>query len=391
MRPMALVAASLLSLGCGGHGSTGPSAPGRLRIVVTTDGSPADPDGYIVTLDDSAPAAIETTDTLVLDNLSSGPHSLFLSGIATNCWPDRDNAEAVSVPSNGELVWQRRITCEELPPPLTGMIAFTRSLASDSMDVFLMKADGSGQLNLTNHPANDWNAQISPDGRFLVFVSDRTHPTGIYRIRSDGRGVTRISPPDRPAYWPTWSPDGMRVAFHVDWPADFVDINAITAEGSALANLTPFTYSAWGPAWSPDGRRIAFSTDREISLGQAIGVQLYILDLQTLNAGRVSANDNSGYANADWAPDGQRLAFDRNDSSPSRSNVFTMAPNGTGLAQLTSSGVDFDPAWSPDGAKIAFVSERDGRRQIYIMAADGSGAINVSHRSWSDEAPDWSP
>jgi TolB protein len=259
------------------------------------------------------------------------------------------------------------------------------------MDVFLMKADGSGQLNLTNHPANDWNAQISPDGRFLVFVSDRTHPTGIYRIRSDGRGVTRISPSDRPAYWPTWSPDGMRVAFHVDWPADFVDINAITAEGSALANLTPFTYSAWGPAWSPDGRRIAFSTDREISLGQAIGVQLYILDLQTLNAGRVSANDNSGYANADWAPDGQRLAFDRNDSSPSRSNVFTMAPNGTGLAQLTSSGVDFDPAWSPDGAKIAFVSERDGRRQIYIMAADGSGAINVSHRSWSDEAPDWSP
>jgi TolB protein len=68
-----------------------------------------------------------------------------------------------------------------------------------------------------------------------------------------------------------------------------------------------------------------------------------------------------------------------------------MAPNGTGLAQLTSSGVDFDPAWSPDGAKIAFVSERDGRRQIYIMAADGSGAINVSNRSWSDEAPDWSP
>jgi TolB protein len=386
----ALAAASLFGLACGGDDSTGPGDAGRLRIIVTTEGSPLDPDGYLMMVDDLPPAVVGIADTVILD-VGSGSHSLFLTGIAANCWPDRDNMEYISLPRNREQVWQRQITCEELPPPLTGTIAFTRSVAPDIGDVFLMKEDGSGQINLTNHPAYDANAQISPDGRLLAFVSDRANPTGIYRIRPDGRGVTRLSPPDRAAYWPAWSPDGMRVAFTAELFGDFSDINVVSVDGSRLTNLTPFDYSAFASTWSPDGRYMVFCTDREITLGQAVGVQLHILDLQTLRAGRLSANDSSGYLDPDWAPNGQSLAFDRNDSDPSRSNVFTMATNGTGVTQLTTTNVDFDPAWSPDGAKIAFVSERDGRRQIYVMNANGTGAINLSNGSESDVDPDWSP
>ena len=69
-----------------------------------------------------------------------------------------------------------------------------------------------------------------------------------------------------------------------------------------------------------------------------------------------------------------------------------MNADGSGQTRLTSNSVgDYEPAWSTDGAKIAFTSEGDGKTEIYVMNADGTGQTNLTNNDGYDSAPSWSP
>ena len=81
-----------------------------------------------------------------------------------------------------------------------------------------------------------------------------------------------------------------------------------------------------------------------------------------------------------WSPDGRKLAFvsDRDGNS----EVYVMNADGSGQRSLTRNpAYDADPAWSPDGRKLAFVSNRDGSYGVYVMNADGSGPRRLAQRS----------
>jgi tol-pal system beta propeller repeat protein TolB len=91
-----------------------------------------------------------------------------------------------------------------------------------------------------------------------------------------------------------------------------------------------------------------------------------------------------------WSPDGSRIAFvsERDDNS----EIYVMNADGSGLVRLTTSkGQDADPSWSPDGGKIAFRSERDGVSEIYVMNADGSNVVRLTNNDNYDGEPEWSP
>lgn len=108
-----------------------------------------------------------------------------------------------------------------------------------------------------------------------------------------------------------------------------------------------------------------------------------------------------------WSPDGQRIAFvGQHTTSDGGTEIYVINVDGSGLTRLTNSlGDDWRPAWSPDGQKIAFFSFRDaygttdpGNSEIYVMNSDGSSQTRITYnptidtnRPGADEDPTWSP
>jgi dipeptidyl aminopeptidase/acylaminoacyl peptidase len=91
-----------------------------------------------------------------------------------------------------------------------------------------------------------------------------------------------------------------------------------------------------------------------------------------------------------WSPDGRRIAFRR--SGPGFNDIFVMDADGQNQVQLTNApGSDSEPAWSPDGQLIAFRSNRDADSEIYVMGADGQNQTRLTFDPASDGEPTFSP
>ena len=84
------------------------------------------------------------------------------------------------------------------------------------------------------------------------------------------------------------------------------------------------------------------------------------------------------------------IVWQRNDSLNHR-DIWTMHPDGTGKTQLTNTGNNEQPSWSPDGTRIVFVSTRDGNHDIYVMDADGANPTRLTNNTDTEGGPVFSP
>ena len=202
-----------------------------------------------------------------------------------------------------------------------------------NLEIYLMNPDGSQQTNLTNDPGNDSHAVWSPSGTQIAFVSSRDGNSEIYVMSADGSNPVNLSNHSDADYFPVWSPDGTRIAFMTDresvgppildaspklLPFYNVEVFAMNADGSGQTNLTD--NAAWDayPSWSPDGSKIAFQSDRDddpivplVILPDDLGLEIYSMDADGSNPTRLSwSPEDDMYPS--WSPTGSKIVFQSN-------------------------------------------------------------------------------
>ena len=294
-------------------------------------------------------------------------------------------------------------------------IAFT-SDRDGNKEIYLMDDDGKNQRNLTNHPDTDVVPSWSPDGTRIAFMSDRDghgrkgrvwSTFEIYVMDADGGNQQNLTNhPDRD-YSPSWSPDGKRIVFVSDRDG-FLDIHGfptseiyvMDADGENLQNLTNNRVEDGAPSWSPDGKRIVFISERDghfIGDFELITSEIYVMDVDGGNQQRLTENRKNDWYPS-WSPDGERIAFASDRKGDFVNNeIYVIDDEGGNLQRLTENRAeDGAPSWSPDGKRIAFASDRDGHiidgrptSEIYVMNADGGNQQKLTNHPRNDAGPAW--
>lgn len=168
------------------------------------------------------------------------------------------------------------------------------------------------------------------------------------------------------------------------------DIYAIDASGKNLKQLTTsLAVDDWA-AWSPDTLKILFQSDRIPNASVAVHFQIYVMNTDGSSVAKLTAVDTADSYQPAWSPDGTKIVFGSNRDG--NGEIYVMDPNGANVVRLTyDSAEDGQPAWSPDGSKIAFATARDGNDEIYVMNPDGAAPVNLTNNAGSDLTPAWSP
>jgi Tol biopolymer transport system component len=215
-------------------------------------------------------------------------------------------------------------------------------------DIATISAAGGEPLFVTNDGAVDWNPVWSPDGKYLYFSSDRAGTMNLWRVPIDESSGNTLGAPEA-----------------ITTPSKFAGHLSVSADGRRLV------YSSM--EFSQNIERVVFDPKAEAAKGAPTPV---------------TSGSRLWHPWASASPDGQSIAL--GTVSP-QEDLFIARADGSGLRQLTNdAALDRAPAWSPDGKRIAFQTNRSGAWDAWSINPDGSGLVQLS-KGIVGHRPKWAP
>lgn len=284
--------------------------------------------------------------------------------------------------------------CGRASPPAgspTAGIVFV-SERDGNEEIYRMDSDGSNVLRLTNHPAVDSEPAWSPDGTQIAFRSRRDGSSDIFIMDPAGNRITNLLNDPRNSlddeFNPRWNPAGDQLAIYTDRPPGplcGVHALAVMPLNGGTAGIRLSGDSSESFTWTPDSR-VLYSSDcgggrMRFRVWEPAGTTLRDFS---------PAVDLPFVAFPAFSPDGAFLAFQ--GTVEGNADIYLLELQTETLTRLTDHpGKDTHPTWSPDGTQIAFTTDRDGNEEIYLMNRDGSGLRNLTNHPARDAWPHWSP
>lgn len=229
---------------------------------------------------------------------------------------------------------------------------------SDS-DVWMAHWDGSRTIKMAGSPEGESNPRWSPDNRYLSFVSGRYESKGgqIWLLDRAGGEAVRLTDLKGGVSEYEWSPDGSRIAVVSHDP----DADESKPDSLRTKSPKPIVID-----------RYAFKRDGEGYLDRRRD-HVWIVDVMSRKAVQLTTGDFDD-RQPRWSPDGKRIAFvsERTDGDPDRFNngdlfVVDATPGATPVKLTTWAGPDAGPAWSPDGSQIAYLQGSEPQLSAYTQ------------------------
>lgn len=258
------------------------------------------------------------------------------------------------------------------PPPVEPRIV---------AEIYLMDPDGTHLTRLTeNTGGSNSFADVSPDGKKIVFESNRLRTEGeplltsdLFVMNTDGTEQTYLTRGSSAS----WSPDSKYIAFHRSASGAVCTLeDPLRAPGTYTPGC-PIRLDPGAPAWDSD---------------------IFVMNVDDLVPQNLTNSPDDIEDDADWSPDGQLIVFTSHKVSDNQTNsvtgeIYVMNADGTGRVALTSNNEEErGPLWSPDGTRILFMCRSaNGTFDLCVMSADGTNRVRLTNNTVLDAAGGWSP
>ena len=272
-----------------------------------------------------------------------------------------------------------------------GKIAFI-SFRDGDQEIYVINSDGSGERNLTNDPADDFDPSWSPDGSRIAFVSNRTGQPHIYVMDGDGSNVRRVTDESGGGLGPRWSNDGRRIAFTRGGGIAVMDADGsnleVIMEAEPEATAAECRAGSFPGGWSPDDKTITYyaaSVTRQE--GQVCTIGADGSDIQV-----VVAEEGTYQVEPVFSPDGRYILYRAIVDGVHDIWVVDLE-TGERTNVTNDPDTDIEPNWSPDGKWIVFGALRTGEPNfdLFIMRRDGSDVRRLTDDPAKEAYPTWSP